>query len=60
MVTSAFIELLKVHTKEDTLRQFWFKNEGVLKQLKEAKPDDHKEVFEAFKKRTAEIKGEAA
>ena len=60
MVTAAFIELLPLHTKEDTLRQFWFKNKAVLAQLKDAKPNDHGEVFEAFKKRTAEIKGEAA
>jgi len=60
MVTSVFTEFLPLHKTEDTLRQFWFKNSSVLKQLKEARPDDYEEVFTAFKKRTAELKGEAA
>lgn len=60
MVTQAFIKFLPIHTTEETVRQFWSANKDALQQLKEARPDDYEEVVDAFKKRNAELKGEAA
>lgn len=60
MVTQAFIKFLPIHKTEETVRQFWSANKDALQQLKGARPDDYDEVVEAFKKRNAELKGEAA
>lgn len=60
MVTTAFMEFIPTHNSEETIKQFWLKNKSVLEQLKNAKPHDYEEVLETFKKRNAELKGEAA
>ena len=59
MLTDAFHELINAHESKDTLAKLWGNNEKALKLLKEKRPNDYKEVYEAFEKRGKYIKEKA-
>ena len=59
MLTDAFHELIHAHESKDTLAKLWGNNTKALKLLKEKRPNDYKEVYEAFEKRGKYIKEKA-
>lgn len=59
MLTDAFCELISAHESKDTLAKLWGNNEKALLLLKENRPNDYKEVYEAFEKRGKYIKEKA-
>ena len=59
MLTDAFHQLINAHESKDTLAKLWGNNEKALKLLKEKRPNDYKEVYEAFEKRGKYIKEKA-
>ena len=59
MLTDAFHGLIDAHESVNTLAKLWGNNEEALKLLKEKRPNDYKEVYEAFEKRGKYIKEKA-
>jgi hypothetical protein len=56
MLTDAFHQLINAHESKDTLAKLWGNNEKALKLLKEKRPNDYQEVYEAFEKRGKYLK----
>ena len=59
MLTDTFHELINAHESKDTLMKLWENNKKARKLLKQKRPNDYKEVYEAFEKRGKYIKEKA-
>ena len=56
MLTDAFHQLINAHESTDTLMKLWNNNKEARKLLKEKRPNDYQEVYEAFEKRGKYLK----
>ena len=56
MLTDAFHQLINAHESTNTLMKLWNNNKEARKLLKEKRPNDYQEVYEAFEKRGKYLK----
>ena len=56
MLTDAFHQLINAHESTNTLMKLWNNNKKARKLLKEKRPNDYQEVYEAFEKRGKYLK----